>query len=80
MKITTFKRNDGFVTVVMFDNKESCAVSTKTFKTQAATKFGQRIIEVCGHKWEKRNLPWETTNPITGEITRNFKREEVIGL
>jgi hypothetical protein len=78
MKLTTWNRDNGFVSVVLFDNGNSAAVSTKTFATKAgAEKFNKRIVEICGEKYEKANLPWESTNPETGEVTRHFRRENL---
>ena len=78
MNTTTWDRANGHVTVILFDNKKGAAVSTKVFKTKAgAEKFGDRIREICGDKYELSNLPWETTDPKTGEVTRNFRRENL---
>ena len=78
MKTTTWNRESGHVAVVLFDNGTGSAVSTKVFKTKAgAEKFCTRIREVCGEKYENSNLPWETTNPESGEVTRNFRRENL---
>ena len=81
MRTTTWTRNGGFVSVVLFENGTSAAVSTKTFKTKAgAEKFNARIIDVCGDKYEKANLPFRTTDLATGEITINFKVESGVAI
>jgi|TARA_R110000751_G_scaffold5594_3_gene25368 hypothetical protein len=78
MKVTTWNREDGFVSVVLFANNTSAAVSTKTFKTKkGAEGANKRIIELCGENWEKGNLPWKTTNPKTGEVVTNFHNENL---
>jgi hypothetical protein len=81
MKLTTWNRDSGFVSVVLFDNGTSAAVSTKVFKTQkGAEGFNKRIVELCGEKYEKANLPWESTNPKTGEVTRHFRHENLTSI
>ena len=80
MKLTTWNRANGHVTVVLFENGKSAAVSTKVFKTKVgAQNFGKRIDEMCGPNYEKRNLIdlFRTTNPETGEQTTNFKVENL---
>lgn len=78
MKVTTWNRETGHVAVVLFANGTSAAVSTKTFKTKkGAIAATQRIKELCGENWEKGNLPWKTTNPKTGEVTVNFRNENL---
>jgi hypothetical protein len=78
MKVTTWNRDLGHVAVILFDNGTSAAVSTKTFKTKkGAEGANKRIIEMCGENWELGNLPWKSTNPTTGEVTTNFRRENL---
>ena len=81
MKTTTWNRNGGFVSVVIFANKTSAAVSTKVFKTQkGAEGANKKLIAMCGDNWEKGNLPWESTNVDTGEVTRHFVRENLTSI
>jgi hypothetical protein len=78
MKLTTWNRGQGHVTVVLFENGTSGAVSTKVFKTKAgAENFGKRIEELCGPNYEKRNLLdlYTTTDPKDGKKTVNFRNE-----
>ena len=78
MKVTTWNRDVGFVSVVLFANGKSAAVSTKTYKTQkGAEGANKRLIEVCGDNYENQNLPWKTTNPKTGEVTENYRSENL---
>ena len=81
MNTTVWSRKEGFVSVVLFENGTSAAVSTKVFKSaEGAAKFNERIVEVCGHKYELSNLPVRTTNPINGEVTVNFIFENLIAI
>ena len=81
MKTTTWNREAGHVAVVLFDNGTSAAVSTKIYATKkGAEAANAKLLAMCGEKYEKANLPWESTNPETGEITRHFHRENLTSL
>jgi len=72
-----FPRNGGYVPAIKFSNG-NLAVSTKTFKTKnGAVSLVKRVTEICGDKFtrEGNDLPWETTNPETGEVTVHFRHE-----
>lgn len=74
----TWKRENGFVSVVVFNNNSSVAVSTKTFKTEkGAEAMNAKLREMCGENWERGDLPWQSTNPETGEVTTHFRRENI---
>ena len=78
MKLTTWNRANGFVSVVLFENGSSAAVSTKVYKTQkGAEGANKRLLELCGKNWEDGDLPWSTTNPKDGTVTRNYRRENL---
>ena len=75
MKTLTFKRGEGYRSVVAFANGRSFAVSTKSYKSQrGAEGANNRLQELCGENWELGHLPWTTTND-EGEVTVNYKRE-----
>ena len=81
MKTTTWNRLDGYVSVVLFDNKRTAAVSKKIYKTQkGAESANERLKELCGEKYSNMNLPYETTDSKTGEITVNYRTENLISL
>jgi len=81
MRTTTWNRESGYVSVVLFSNKTSAAVSTKVFKTEkGALAANTKLLEMCGENWEKANLPWESTNPETGEVTRHFRKENLTAI
>ena len=78
MKVTTWNRNDGFVSVVLFENGTSAAVSTKVYKTKkGAEGANNKLLELCGKNWENGDLPWETTDPKDGSVTRHYRREDL---
>ena len=78
MKTTTWKIAGGFASVIIFENGSSAAVSTKVYKTKkGAEGANKRLLELCGKNWENGDLPWETTNPKDGEVTRNYRRENL---
>ena len=78
MKTTTWNRNDGFVSVVLFENGTSAAVSTKVYKTKkGAAGANAKLEALCGEKWENGDLPWETTDPKDGSVTRHYRREDL---
>lgn len=73
MKTTTWKRDNGYTFCILFANGTSGAESVKTYKTETGAKKAiEALTERCGENWEKGNLPWELTDPATGEITRHF--------
>ena len=81
MKTTTWNRASGYVSVVLFTNGSSAAVSTKIFKTKkGAEAANAKLVTLCGDNWDKANLPWESTNPTTGEVTRHFRRENLTAI
>jgi len=81
MNTTTWNRSSGFVSVVLFANGTSAAVSTKVFKTaKGAESFCKRIVEVCGPDYSLQDLPWMSTNPDTGEVTRHFRKENLTAI
>ena len=81
MKTITWSRLDGHVSVVLFENGRTCAVSTKIYKTQkGAESANERLKELCGEKYSNMNLPYETTDSKTGEITVNYRTENLISL
>lgn len=81
METRTWKRENGFVSVVVFANKASVAVSTKTYATQkGAEAANKKLVEMCGDNWEKQNLPWQSTDIETGEITTHYRRENVVAV
>ena len=81
MKCTTWSRSGGFVSVVLFANKTSAAVSTKIYKTEKGAKgANMRLKERCGDNWEKMNLPYRTTNPKHGSVTVNYKTENLASI
>ena len=78
MKTTTWNREAGYVSVVLFANKTSAAVSTKTYATKkGAEAANARLQEMCGDNWELANLPYRTTDPKTGEVTVNYRTENL---
>ena len=78
MKTTTWSRDEGFVSVVLFENGLSAAVSTKTYKTKdGALAANKKLHTICGKGYSKQNLPYRTTNPKTGEVTVNYKTENL---
>jgi len=81
MKTTTWNRDNGYVSVVLFANKKSAAVSTKVYATkQGALGANKRLVKICGDNWEHHDLPWESTNPDTGEVTRHYRRENLTAI
>ena len=78
MKTTTWNRKDGYVSVVLFENGTSAAVSTKVYKTKkGADGANTKIRTKCGENWELGNIPWEPTNPEDGVVTRHYIREDL---
>ena len=78
MKTCTWKRESGYVSVILFANGSSAAVSTKTFKTRkGAEGANNKLIEMCGKNWEKGDLPWESTNPKDGTVTKHYRKENL---
>jgi|TARA_R110000751_G_scaffold50895_1_gene112049 hypothetical protein len=78
MKTTTWNREAGYVSVVLFKNGTSAAVSTKTYATKkGAESANTRLQDMCGENWELGNLPYRTTNPDTGEQTVNYRTENL---
>jgi hypothetical protein len=81
MKTITWKRKNGFVSVVLFANKKSAAYSTKTYKTKAgAEAANKRLAEICGENWELMNLPYTSADAKTGEITVNYIWQNLTGV
>ena len=79
MKTTTWSRGIGHVSVVLFENKKSAAVSTKIYKTvKGAEAANERLRAICGDGYDNSHLPWNSTDPQTGERTVNYKRENLI--
>ena len=80
MKTLTFKRDQGFKSVIAYANGKGFAVSTKTYKSErGAIAANNRIIEICGANWELADLPYRTTDD-EGKITVNYKRENRIAI
>ena len=78
MKTCTWKRESGYVSVILFNNRNSAAVSTKKYATKkGAESANQRVKKLCGDNWERQDLPWQSTNPETGEATRHYHRENL---
>ena len=78
MKCTTWSRHGGFVSVILFKNGTSAAVGRKVYKTKRGAEGGNaRVLTLCGENWELQDLPWSTTNPETGEVTQNYRRENL---
>jgi hypothetical protein len=78
MKVTTWNRDKGFVSVILFENGTSAAVSTKVFKTQkGAEGANNKLKAICGEDWKLGNLPWQTTDPKDGSVTRHYRREDL---
>jgi hypothetical protein len=82
MKTFTWARNGGHVLVIPFANGITAGVSTKTFKTKrGALAFGDRIRTRCCHpitgKDWYRDLPFQTTDLESGEVTKHFTTEPV---
>ena len=49
MKTTTWNRANGFVSVVLFENGTSAAVSTKVYKTKkGAEGANNKLLQLCG--------------------------------
>jgi DNA topoisomerase IB len=81
MKTTTWKREAGYVSVVLFANKKSAAVSTKTYSTQkGAEKANEKLATLCGENYENANLPWTVTDPKTGVISRLYRNENLLNI
>ena len=81
MKTTTWNRDRGYVSVVLFENNMTAAVSEKIYKTQkGAEAANERLKELVGPKYSNMNLPYTTTNPKTGIKTTNYKTENLISL
>tara|TARA_R100000306_G_C4310812_1_gene110091 strand:+ start:129 stop:371 length:243 start_codon:yes stop_codon:yes gene_type:complete len=77
MKLVTWKRDKGYVSVCIFDNKTSCAVSRKVFATKVgAEKMNARVLEHCGSNYEN-DFPWSVTDTDTGNRQQLFNRENV---
>jgi hypothetical protein len=75
MKTTTWNRNSGFVSVVIFENGTAFAVSTKTYKTRrGAEGANTRLKNICGDGYSKQNIPWKTTDD-DGNVTVNYVSE-----
>tara|TARA_Y100000310_G_C20489204_1_gene718336 strand:+ start:231 stop:437 length:207 start_codon:yes stop_codon:yes gene_type:complete len=65
--------------VVLFDNNISAAVSTKVYKTKrGAENANARLADMCGDGYSKMDIPWNSTDPATGEVTTNYRRENLI--
>ena len=78
MKCTTWRRHGGFVSVILFANGTSAAVSTKVCKTQkGAESINARVDALCGPDYSLQDLPWSSTNPETGEVTVNYRKENL---
>lgn len=78
MKTTTWNREEGFVSVVLFKNGTSAAVSTKVYASEDGAKAAnEKLRDICGNDYRKQNLPYRTTNPKTGEVTVNYKVENL---
>ena len=78
MKMTTWNREAGYVSVVLFDNGTSAAVSTKTYATKkGAEAANTRLQELCGEGYSNMNLPYRTTNPEDGTVTVNYRTENL---
>jgi hypothetical protein len=78
IKLTTWNRGKGHVSVVLFDNNTSAAVSTKLYKSKkGAEAANARLVEFCGEGYSDNNIPWKTTNPETGEQTENYRLENL---
>lgn len=79
MKTTTWKREAGYVSVVLFDNKKSAAVSVKTYATQkGAEKANEKLAALCGDNYENANLPWTVTDVKTGAVTKLYRSENLL--
>ena len=74
MKMTTWNREAGYVSVVLFDNGTSAAVSTKTYATKkGAEAANTRLQELCGEGYSNMNLPYRTMILVkVGEIYKCF--------
>ena len=69
----------GFVSVVVFENRKSVAVSTKVYKTEkGAEAANARLLELCGRECERCDLPWTSTNIATGEKVVHYRRENTV--
>lgn len=81
MKTTTWNREHGHVSVILFENHSSAAVSTKVYQTKkGAIGANKRLAVMCGDNWEKHDLPWQSTNPETGLVTRHYRRENLTSI
>ena len=81
MKTTIWNRDSGFVSVVLFENNKTCAVSTKVYKTaEGAKTANQKLKTLCGPNYSNCNLPYVSTNPKTGKRTVNYTTENLISL
>jgi len=78
MKCTTWSRKGGYVSVILFANGISAAVSTKVCKTRkGAEGINARVEALCGPGYSLQDFPWTSTNPETGEVTVNYRKENL---
>lgn len=78
MNMTTWSRDNGWVSVNLFKNGETAAVSTKHYATQEGAKAAnEKIRKMCGDNYQHMNFPWSTTNIKTGEVTVHYRSENL---
>ena len=78
MKMFVWNREDGYVHGILCENKRTAIVSTKHYATKkGAEKANERLLNICGEKYEKQNVPYRSTNPETGEVTVHFRTENL---
>ncbi len=83
MKTVTWTRHDGHVSVVLFENKRTAAVSTKVYATkQGALGANKRLAALCGANYGRdgsigQSFPWSRTDPETGVRTELYRSENL---
>ena len=80
MKTTTFERNDGYVSVIICENKKTFIVSTKTYKTKkGAENANAKLKEFCGENYSKNNIPYRVTHD-NGDVEVLYRTENRVGV